>query len=35
MSLQEKCEIKFVKILDTLNFALLLMKHDMNLRESK
>jgi hypothetical protein len=35
MSLQVKCEIKFVKILETLNFALLLMKHEMSLRESK
>jgi hypothetical protein len=35
MSLQVKCEIKFVKILETLNFTLLLMKHEMSLRESK
>jgi hypothetical protein len=35
LSLQVKCEIKFVKILETLNFALLLMKYEMSLRESK
>jgi hypothetical protein len=33
MSLQVKWEIKFVKILETLNFVLLLMKHEMSLRE--
>jgi hypothetical protein len=35
MSLQVKCEIKFVKILETLNFALLLIKHKMSIRESR
>jgi hypothetical protein len=33
--LQVKCKIKFMKILGTLNFAVLLIRRKMSLRENK